>query len=116
MGRPKKDAGALFERCRERLTERGLWDPISEREIREALALIADAGGYRTECARALRLGDARRARSLLAMRREALAAADRILIQWDLVPRPKRGRPQEETPEDLRPEEEDDGWDDFGQ
>lgn len=116
MGRPRKDTGGLFESCRQRLEERKLWDPLSERELREALALIEDADGYRTECARALKLGDARRARVLLTMRRDALAAADRILAQWDLVPRPKRGRPAEETPEDLRAEEEDDGWDDFGQ
>jgi len=105
----------LYTACAGKLRARGLWDAISMRAVRDACVLNDAANEYRTDCARRLREGAPKLAAVLLRMQRDAIEERDAILSRWDLVPAKKRGRPAEETPEDLKAEEQDDGWDSFG-
>ena len=106
---------AFFEACGEKLKARGQWDILSMRDIREACLLMESIAELRTNCAAKLKLGDAKTARILLSMRRDSETTRAAILDRWNLLPPKKRGRPAEETPEDLRKENVDDGWDAFG-
>ena len=107
---------AMYDACGRRLSAQGLWDEIAMREIREACLLTEAVAEYRTACRDALCRGDAKAASIYLKMQRDAQDARSRILRAWGLEPAPKRGRPAQETPEDLREEAEDDGWDTFGE
>ena len=106
---------AMYDACGRRLEARSLWDEIAMREIREACLLTDAVTEYRAACVAALRAGDPKGASVYLRMQREAQEARSRILRSWDLEPGPKRGRPPQEAPEDLKQDPEDDGWDTFG-
>ena len=105
----------LYTACAGKLRARSLWDAISMRAVRDACTLNDAANEYRTECARRLREGQPKLAALMLKMQRDAIEERDAILSRWDLVPAKKRGRPAEETPEDLKEDPADDGWDTFG-
>lgn len=111
----KAETVPVFDACGEKLAERGEWDAISMRDVREACLLMDAVTGYRTSCAHALRDGDGRLARQYMQAMKETLGAQEEILRRWDLLPQKKRGRPAQETPKDLAEAPEDDGWDTFG-
>lgn len=110
-----RQAVQLFDACGKKLAERGEWDILSMRDIREACMLQESVQELRTACADHLRRGDAKTAKILLSMRRESEQTRASILERWNLLPPKKRGRPAEELPEDLRQAAADDGWDTFG-
>ena len=114
-GIQQRQTVAFFDACGKKLADRNQWDILSMRDIREACLLQESIAELRTSCAARLRAGDAKTARTLLMMRRDSETARAAILDRWNLLPPKKRGRPAEETPEDLRQNPEDDGWDTFG-
>lgn len=116
-GITRRETVAVFDACGERLRAQGLWDAISMRDVREACLLTDAEDEYRQTCIRLLREGDPKGAALCLKMEREAGENKAAILARWGLVPVKRRGRPAgPETPEDLKPAAEDDGWETFGQ
>ena len=105
----------MYDASGEKLAERGEWDAISMRDVREACLLADAVSDYRKNCAAALREGDAKAARQYMQMMKATLETQEEILRRWDLLPVKQRGRPARETPKDLKEEPADAGWDSFG-
>lgn len=110
-----RQAVQFYDACGKKLEARGQWDILSMRDIREACLLLESINDLRTGIGQYLRAGDAKTARTMLMMQRDTEQARAAILDRWNLLPTKKRGRPAAETPEDLRSQPEDDGWDTFG-
>lgn len=106
---------ALYDACGKRLAAQDRWDIVSMRDVREICLLTDSVQELRTKTAEAIRAGDVRAARQYLGMRHEAEKLRGELMERWNLLPPKKRGRPAQETPEDLREAPADDGWDTFG-